>query len=217
MTNSRKWPKLAGMILGVSFLIGSGATAQAITFGPNCGAGSCFGSIYTLTSTLFGSTATTQTYDLTLSVNTAGYSGSGTGLDAVAIKTVDPSNFLSVTSFALPGTFAAPVVTGLSANGCGGGSGGFVCTQSSNLGGVAVPNGTYTFGFRTTINTGTLLAENQWSIKGLYVKSDGTQAGLTSVSAAVPIPETMLLFGVGFVAFAAWQHRPRHASTHALS
>ena len=63
-----------------------------------------------------------------------------------------------------------------------------------------MPNGDYTFGFRTTINTGTLLGENQWSIKALYVDSTGKQAGLTSVGggvSSVPEPMSLMLLGLG--------------------
>jgi len=192
-------PILAALICAV-LLLGVSTTAQAISFGPDCGAGNCFGSIYTLTTSLFGSTATTQTYDALLTINTAGYTGQGTGLDAAAVKIVAPENFISVTGFNLTSTFGAPTFVGLSANGCSGGSGGFTCTQSSNLGGVTVPNGDYTFGFRTTINTGTLLGENQWSIKALYVDSTGKQAGLTSVGggvSSVPEPMSLMLLGLG--------------------
>lgn len=217
MSNRIKRAALAGLLLSTGFFLGTGITAHAITFGPNCGSGNCFGSIYTLTTLLSSSTATTQTYNSTLAVNTAGYNGQGTGLDAAAIKIVAPSNFISVTSFALPGTFGSPGASGLSAGGCGGGANGFVCSSSSNLGGVGVPNGTYTFGFRTTINTGTLLAENQWSVKALYVDSTGKQAGITSVSGgAVPLPGTSLLFGVGFALVIAWHQRSRQ-SVSALS
>jgi len=197
-------PILAALFSAV-LVLGVGSTAHAISFGPDCGSGNCFGSIYTLTTSLFSSTATTQTYDALLSINTAGYNGPGTGLDAAAVKIVAPENFISVTGFNLTSTFGAPSFVGLSANGCSGGSGGFTCTQSSNLGGVAVPNGTYTFGFRTTINAGTLLGENQWSIKALYVHSDGKQAGLTSVSA--PEPASLMLLGAGFAGIGMWRRR----------
>jgi len=203
-------PALVSLLLSSILLFGVGATAHAITFGPNCGSGNCFGSIYTLTTSLFGSTATTQTYDALLSINTAGYNGQGSGLDAAAVKIVDASSLISVTSFALPSTFGSPGLTGLNANGCAGAGGGFTCTSSSATGGVTVPNGTYTFGFRTTIATGSLLSENQWSIKALYVDSTGKQAGITSVS-AVPVPGTLLLFGIGFGLFVTWHQRARWA------
>ena len=41
---------LAGVFLSSCLLFGVGVTAHAITFGPNCGSGNCFGSIYSLTS-----------------------------------------------------------------------------------------------------------------------------------------------------------------------
>jgi hypothetical protein len=201
---------LPALFFMTSVVFGTGTNAYAVSYGPDCGTGNCFGSIYTLTSTLFNSTSTTETHDFTLSVNTAGYNGPGSGLDAVAIKTVSKSSdIVSSALIAQPGTFGAASIGGLSANGCGSvGSNGFACTQSSNLGGVTVPNGTYAFTFRTTLASGALLAENEWSIKGLYVNTLGKQAGLTSVTGgSVPIPGTLLFFGAGFAGFIAWHRR----------
>ena len=195
----------AGLILSSILLIGTGTTAHAITFGPDCGSGNCFGSIYTLTTALLNSTVTTETYSVTYSVNTSGYSGQGTGLDAVAFKT--SSNVISASLGSQPGTFGSALLNGLNANGCSGGGAGFVCTQSANQGGITVPNSTYTFGFTQTITAGTLLAENEWSVKALYVDSTGKQAGITSVSGAVPVPGTLLLFSVGFGLLVTWHQR----------
>jgi hypothetical protein len=206
---------LPAFFLATSIVFGIGTNAYAVSYGPDCGTGNCFGSIYTLNSTFFNSTSTTETHDFTLSVNTAGYNGPGSGLDAVAIKTVSKSSdIVSSALIAQPGTFSAATIAGLSANGCGvGASNGFVCTQSSNLGGVSVPNGTYAFTFRTTFASGALLAENEWSIKGLYVDALGKQAGLTSVSGgAVPIPGTLFFFGAGFASFIAWHRMSKHSS-----
>ena len=200
---------LAGLFLFTVLLAGTGTPAHAIVFGPDCGSGNCFGSIYTLTTSLFSSTATTQTYNAALSVNTAGYNGQGTGLDAAGVKIVADSNLISVANGGMASTFGNPVLTGVNANGCAGGGGGFVCTSSSNTGGVTVPNGTYTFNFLTTIKTGTLLSENQFSVKALYVDSTGKQAGITSVSGAVPLPGTLLLFGLGFAGIMVWHQRSR--------
>ena len=206
---------LAGVFLSSCLLFGFGATAHAITFGPNCGSGNCFGSIYSLTTSLVSSTSTTETYNVAYSVDTSGYNGQGSGLDAVAFKT--SSSVISASLGSQPGTFGSALLNGLNANGCSGGSGGFVCTQSSNLGGLTVPSGTYSFGFTQTITAGTLLTENEWSVKALYVDSTGKQAGITSVSGgAVPIPGTMLLFGIGFALFVGWHQRSRQ-SVSALS
>lgn len=201
---------LPALLITCTALFAAGTNAYAISYGPNCGAGSCFGSTYTLTSTLFNSNSTTETHDFTLSINTSGYNGPGSGLDAVAIKTISKSSdIVSSSLIAPPATFGAASIGGLNANGCdAGGSNGFICTQSSNLGGVSVPNGTYAFTFRTTFASGALLAENEWSVKGLYVNAAGKQAGLTSVSGgAVPIPGTLLFFGAGFAGLVAWHRR----------
>jgi hypothetical protein len=202
-------PALVGLLVSSILLLGIGATAHAITFGPDCGSGNCFGSIYSLTTALVSSTATTETYNVSYSVDTSGYSGQGTGLDAVAFKT--SSSVISASLGAQPGTFGSALLNGLNANGCSGGGAGFVCTQSSNLAGLTVPNGTYSFGFSQTITAGTLLAESEWSVKALYVDSTGKQAGITSVSGAVPVPGTLLLFGVGFGLFVTWNQRTRSA------
>jgi hypothetical protein len=211
MTTTIRAAALVGVFFITILVMGTGMPAHAITFGPNCGSGNCFGSIYTLTTSLSSSTATTQTYNASLSINTAGYNGSGTGLDAASVKIVADSNFVSVANGGMASTFGNPVATGINANGCAGGGGGFVCTSSSNTGGVTVPNGTYTFNFLTTIKTGTLLAEDQWSVKALYVDSAGKQAGITSVSGggAVPLPATSLLFGLGFALFVTWHQCSR--------
>jgi hypothetical protein len=208
-------------LLSMGFMVlGLGATAYADPIGPNCGAGNCFGSIYTLTSNLVSAGATTSTYNFTLTVNTSGYTGAGSGLEAVAIKTVpNSSDMTSPSLLSGPGTFTTGALHGLAANGCGGSStNGFLCTQSSSPTGVAVPNGTYTFVFQGTVANGTLLtAAGAASVKALYVDGTGQQAGLTSAPitiqpGAVPIPGTAWLFGAGFVGFLAWQRVQRFVS-----
>ncbi|WP_447980133.1 hypothetical protein [Candidatus Nitrospira bockiana] len=196
------------VIVMATLFLGSAKTAFAVSFGPDCGSGNCFGSVYTLVSQLVGSTTTTHTYDFLLSVNTAGYNGPGSGLDAVAIKTVAQDNHIVGTPLlqSAPSSFPSAGISGLNANGCGtGGNSGFICAQSTNLGGVPVPNAAdYSFKFRTTIVSGALLPQNEWSIKALYVDSSGKQAGLTSVTGAVPIPGTLLLFVVPMIALVLW-------------
>jgi hypothetical protein len=198
-------------ILAGALFLPLGATAYADPIGPDCGAGNCFGSIYTLTSQLISAGSTTSTYNLTLTVDTSGYNGPGSGLNAVAIKTISKtSNATSASLLSGPATFTTAAFSGLNANGCSGPSpSGFLCSQSSSSTGVPVPNGTYTFTFQQSVTNGSLLtAAGAASVKALYVDATGKQAGLTSAPITiqpVPIPGTFLLFGAGFAGFVMWQ------------
>ena len=195
-----------GAVLGAVGLLGVGSTAHALSTtigGATCA--SCFGSVYTLSVVDSG---TANLWNVTYSVDTTNYSGQGSGLDAIAFKITDNStNILNTTITSQPPTFGSLTLGGLSANGCGSGPAGFICSQSSNLGGVAVPNGTYTFQYGVTLAAGTLFGNvTDWSIKGLYVNSAGEQRGLTSEH-GVPVPGTSLLFGLGMALFAGWHRK----------
>ena len=203
-------------LAGVAFLLGVGATAQAISYsttiqGASCLNNSCFGNVYTLSVAEVSSGAVNTTYNVTYSVNTTNYSGQGTGLDAIAFKVSNFNDIVTAPSVAGVSSFSSPaVLDGLSAGGCGtGGTSGFICSASSNTGGVAVPNGTYTFNINgLVLKTGSLFTSvGDWSIKALFVDSTGQQAGITSEKGAVPVPGTLLLFGLGFALFIGWHHR----------
>jgi hypothetical protein len=195
-----------GAVLGAVVLFGVGSTAHALSTtigGATCA--SCFGSVYTLSVVDSG---TANLWNVTYSVDTTNYSGAGSGLDAIAFKITDnSSNILNTTITSQPATFGSLTLGGLSAGGCGSGPAGFICSSSSNLGGVAVPNGTYTFQYGVTLAAGTLFGNvTDWSIKGLYVNSEGGARGLTSEH-GVPVPGTSLLFGVGMALFAGWHRK----------
>ena len=197
-----------GAVLGAVVLLGVGSTAHALSTtigGATCA--TCFGSVYTLSVVDSG---TANLWNVTYTVDTTNYSGAGSGLDAIAFKITDnSSNILNTTITSQPATFSDPlIVGGLSAGGCGSGPAGFICSQSSTLGGLAVPNGTYTFQYGVTLAAGTLFGNvTDWSIKGLYVNSAGEQRGLTSEHGSVPVPGTSLLFGVGMALFAGWHRK----------
>jgi hypothetical protein len=195
-----------GAVLGAVVLLGVGSTAHALSTtigGATCA--SCFGSVYTLSVVDSG---TANLWNVTYSVDTTNYSGAGSGLDAIAFKITDnSSNILNTTITSQPATFGSLTLGGLSAGGCGSGPAGFICSSSSNLGGVAVPNGTYTFQYGVTLAAGTLFGNvTDWSIKGLYVNAAGDARGLTSEH-GVPVPGTSLLFGVGMALFAGWHRK----------
>jgi hypothetical protein len=195
-----------GAVLGAVVLFGVGSTAHALSTtigGSTCA--SCFGSVYTLSVVDSG---TTNLWNVTYTVDTTNYSGQGSGLDAIAFKITDnSSNILNTTIQSQPPTFGSLTLGGLSAGGCSSGPAGFICSQSTNLGGVAVPNGTYEFKYGVTLAAGTLFGNvTDWSIKGLYVNSAGEQRGITS-ERGVPVPGTSLLFGVGMALFAGWHRK----------
>ena len=99
-----------------------GIVAHADTIGPSCG--SCFGSIYTLTDT---TTANPSVFDVFLTVNTTGFTGTSTDLlNAVALKiTSQASDLTNIQLLSAPSTFTTVLSMGLNANGCAGGNSGF--------------------------------------------------------------------------------------------
>jgi hypothetical protein len=172
--------------------------------GSSCG--TCAGTAYTLTYSglPISSTNTTQTFQITLDVNDSSYSGGGSFLNAVAIKVAAPPDLVSATLFSAPPGFSLIAGKGLNANGCAGGSGGFLCAQSSGSG-VSVSGGPYDFVYDVTVDTGDLLTGiDAASVKARYVDTDDTKVGvLTSESitlqADAPEPSSALLLGAGLL------------------
>ena len=111
-------------VFGTALLLGSGTTAHALSItysdATGCGGSTCFGSVYSLDVQSGGG----NLYNVTYTVNTSGYTGAGSGLDAIAFKITDnTSNVLSTSITSQPLTFSDPLlVGGLSANGCASGS-----------------------------------------------------------------------------------------------
>jgi len=213
MNNAKVRSRVVAAVASVTLLLGTGSLAHAVSYSTTIGGAtclSCFGSVYTLSVNEVGSGGGNTTYNVTYSVDTSGYSGAGTGLDAIAFKVSNFNDIVTAPTVSGVATFSTPaVLDGLSAGGCGaGGTSGFICTASSNTGGVVVPNGTYTFNLNgLVLKTGQLFTDvTNWSLKALYVDSDGRPAGITSENGVVPVPGTLLLFGLGFAAFAGW-HR----------
>jgi hypothetical protein len=173
--------------------------------GSSCG--TCAGAAYTLTYSglPISSTATTQTFQITLNVNDIAYNGGGSFLDAVAIKVAPPADLISASLVSAPSGFSLIAGTGLNANGCGGGSGGFLCAESSGNG-VSVSGSPYNFVYNVTVDTGDLFTgNNAASVKALYVDSNGNKVGaLLSENISLqqtncPEPSSALMLGAGLL------------------
>jgi len=178
------------------------------------------GSIWSLTysgSPLPDADTTHETYEITLGVDTSGYTGGGSFLDQIALKV---SNSLSGASLvAAPGGIASWTLVpgGINASGCSGSGGGFECADSVILGNTAV-GGIYSWVFDLTMDNGALFTGlNQASVKGRFVDALGNKIGdLVSenitLTSPVPEPEIYAMMGVG-LALMGWvgRRRKQHA------
>lgn len=206
---------LAALALGA---LSFGAIADPI--GPDCPNQSCFGNIYALFFTDGTSTGTdngngTTTYDISLAINTTGYSNGP-----------DPTGFLYAVGFKVTGNGSdiingsildAPGGAGLwtlhfggVSNGCDDNTNGFICANGQSL---PVPDGIYQWDFELTVNNGKLLTDSS-SVKASFADASGKQHGNTSEDITIqtggcpptvclpqetPEPATLALLGIGLL------------------
>ena len=212
--------KVAKLIFGALVLGAFSFPALADPIGPDCPNQSCFGNIYAL---FYDGTGTdnhngTTTYDITLAINTAGYTNppdAGGTMYAVGFKAVDTPNidFADSSLLAAPGGLSGWTLhdQGLN-NGCGGGANGFICIDGHAL---TVPDGTYSFEVALTVNNGTLFTGvDAASVKASFNDLSGKQHGNTSENITLqvggcpptvclpqetPEPATLALLGIGLL------------------
>jgi hypothetical protein len=207
---------LAALALG---MLSFGAIADPI--GPDCPNQSCFGNIYALFFTNGSSTGVdngdgTTTYDISLAINTSGYSNGPdlTGfLYAVGFKaTANGSDIIDATLLDAPGNVNDWTLHfGGVANGCEDNTNGFLCADGQSL---LVPNATlYQWDFEVIVNNGTLKTDSS-SVKASFADASGKQHGNTSeditiqtggcpptvcLPQQVPEPTTLALLGIALL------------------
>lgn len=178
--------------------------AQATPIGPSCG--TCQGSIYELsyTGTPVATTATTETWEITYTIDTSGYDGGGSFLDVVAVKV--SGQLVSAKLMDAPGGVGnwLEFMGGLNSGGCSGAGEGFDCVRAVSLAGApTVPDGVYTWVFHLEMETGGLFVDlGEASVKARYVSGPsrhkiGALVSENITLTLVPEPSTAALVGLG--------------------
>jgi PEP-CTERM motif len=214
------------------------ATVAALGISVPAAADTFQGTIWSLTysgSPLADADPLHETYRVTLSVDTNGYTGAGAGglyLDQVALKV--SSQLFAASLFSAPGGASDWQLAGggLNSGGCSGSGSGFECANSLSVlnggKGVAINPGNgvgidYSWVFDLTMNNGALITSLLGdSIKARFVNSSGAKVGdlisenMTLATPTTPVPEpesyAMLLAGLGLLRFAAHRRKMRAIS-----
>jgi hypothetical protein len=200
-----RWPTLGlGLLLGLLFGVAVASDAGATPIGPSCG--TCQGSIYDLTysGAPIATTATTETFRITLTIDTSGYDGGGTNLNTVALKV--SASFVSAALVTAPGGAGdwVQMYGGLNAAGCSGSGSGYDCVRVALISDAPpVPGGTYTWVFDIEVPTGGLFTGDlEASVKARYGDDFMLKVGdLVSegITLSVPEPSLALLFAAGLL------------------
>ena len=204
----------------LALLLAAGAAADPI--GPDCD--TCQGSVDTLRfdPTPVATTASTQTFRITFTIDSSAYTGGGVGIDTVAVKVTGAGGGLVTGQLvAAPGGVAEWnnfVDQGLNASGCSSGGSGFDCARVKMGGTVPALGGTLVWTWDLEVPTGSLLTDpGEASVKARYVDVARTKVGalvseeITLQPSGTPVPEptSLALEGLGLLLLAAHARRTR--------
>ena len=187
------------ILLGLGTLL-STIAANAGTIGPSCG--SCFGGTYSLGGYQVSSTATTETWRYTFTLETRGVTATDVSYIASLAAKVS-TGLISATTVSGPtgGSWSSPLLnSGLTDAGCNGNGTGFICIAW--LGGDKLKTGataasSYAWVFDVKMDAGTSLIDAS-------IKADFDPAAGRLLSEKISVPEgglplelPVLLSGVG--------------------
>jgi hypothetical protein len=191
------------IFVGVLALMFSGV-GRADTIGPTCGSpDNCFGSLYTLT---YDPTKTTTAngftiYDVSLTIDTSGYNGSGQFISDVAIKVSSSVDLTNSALLAAPGGAGgwALAANNINNSGCSGvTASGWLCAHDSTL--APVPNSTpYVWEFKYATTSALFTSLLGASVQVKYNNASGTLNGqIMSNNITLQVPDggvTLMLLG----------------------
>jgi len=203
-------------------LVASGA-ASATAIGENCA--TCQGSLFTLQydADPVATSATTQTFRITLTIDTTGYHGGGIGIDTVAIQVTNGGDGLGARSHLLWAPTALSnlrnfVNQGLARAGCSSGGSGFDCVRVATNGVIPRVGGLLVWKWDLEVERGTLATgPSAANLRVRYVDSLRRKAGdlvcepitLDPTGHVVPEPSSLGLAAMGMAVLALHTRRSR--------